>query len=181
MKQKIIIVSHCFLNDASKLKNQNEKEQTEERNKKRAFLKWVLEHEIEIMQLPCPEFLLYGCNRWGHASSQFDTPFFRQEAKNMLEPYLLQWKEYAAHKERFELLGIIGINGSPSCGVQFTYDGDWGGEFADFSNVQKTILGLKKKEIPGIFMQVLQEMLKDADLEIPMYTLETLPEGWERK
>ena len=88
MKQKIVIVSHCFLNDAAKLRNQDAADMEQERTKKRSFLRELLERGIEVIQLPCPEFILYGCNRWGHAASQFDTPHFRQEARNMLLPTL---------------------------------------------------------------------------------------------
>ena len=118
MKQKILFVSHCFLNDAAKLKHQNLEAQQSERISKRAFLKQILDSDIELIQLPCPEFLLYGSNRWGHAVSQFDTPFFRKEAERMLEPFVMQIEEYLSSPERFELLGIVGIDGSPSCGVQ---------------------------------------------------------------
>ena len=43
MKQKILIVSHCFLNDAAKLKNRPVGEQEEERDGKREFLKKILD------------------------------------------------------------------------------------------------------------------------------------------
>ena len=97
MKQKIVIVSHCFLNDAAKLRNQDAADMEQERTKKRSFLRQLLERGIEVIQLPCPEFILYGCNRWGHAASQFDTPHFRQEARNMLlfvDCFFLQNKTY---------------------------------------------------------------------------------------
>ena len=93
MRQKILFVSHCFLNDAAKLKHQNLEAQQSERISKRAFLKQILDSDIELIQLPCPEFLLHGSNRWGHAVSQFDTPFFRKETERMLEPVLMQIEE----------------------------------------------------------------------------------------
>ncbi len=37
MKQKILFVSHCFLNDGAKLKNQDPLEMEKERKKKREF------------------------------------------------------------------------------------------------------------------------------------------------
>ena len=104
MKQKIVIVSHCFLNDAAKLRNQDAADMEQERTKKRSFLRELLERGIEVIQLPCPEFILYGCNRWGHAASQFDTPHFRQEARNMLLPIVMQLEEYAAYPDRYDIL-----------------------------------------------------------------------------
>ena len=57
MKQKIVIVSHCFLNDAAKLRNQDAADMEQERTKKRSFLRQLLERGIEVIQLPCPEFI----------------------------------------------------------------------------------------------------------------------------
>lgn len=172
MKQKILFVSHCFLNDGAKLKNQNREEMKRERTEKREILKSVLDAGIEIIQLPCPEFLLYGANRWGHTASQFDTPFFRRESKKMLEPFLLQIEEYKANPERFELIGVVGINGSPSCAVTFTYDGEWGGELSGNTDLPQILTALKREEKPGIFMKVFKEMLAEKGIELPFYTWE---------
>lgn len=46
MRQKILFVSHCFLNDAAKLKHQNLEAQQSERISKRAFLKQILDREM---------------------------------------------------------------------------------------------------------------------------------------
>ena len=176
MKQKILFVSHCFLNDGAKLKNQNLSEMEQERKDKREFLKKILDAGVEIIQLPCPEFILYGANRWGHAASQFDTAFFRKESRKMLEPILLQIEEYSFYPERFEIIGIVGIDGSPSCGVTFTYDGEWGGEFSGNENLSDTLDSLKREEKPGIFMKVLKDMLAEKGHEISFYSLKELEE-----
>ena len=168
MKQKIVIVSHCFLNDAAKLRNQDAADMEQERTKKRSFLKELLEQGIEVLQLPCPEFILYGCNRWGHAASQFDTPHFRQEARNMLLPIVMQLEEYAAYPDRYDILGVYGINGSPSCGVDYTYDGDWGGELGG----KDAPCQLDKAYRPGIFMDVFAKLLEERHLSIKFYTLD---------
>lgn len=174
MKQKILIVSHCYLNEAVKLKNRSDAERIEERLVKRSFIREMITNDIEFIQLPCPEFIIYGSRRWGHAASQFDTPFFRCEARNMLKPVLMQIQEYYINPERFELMGILGINGSPSCGIDYTYDGDWGGEFTDrdcLNNILGTIHCAYK---PGIFVQVLKEMLAEYQISLPFYSLENL-------
>ncbi|MEF9940815.1 MAG: hypothetical protein RSA90_02845 [Lachnospiraceae bacterium] len=176
MKQSILIVSHCFFNDSAKLRNPNSIEQAEERKQKRLFLKQQLDNGVELIQLPCPEFLLYGSNRWGHAASQFDTPYFRQAARDMLSPIVLQLEEYLTYPNRFEIIGIIGIDGSPSCGIDFTYDGDWGGDFSQNANLSHTLHTLKKEHKAGIFMDVLKEMLREKHLPIKFYSLETFPQ-----
>lgn len=173
MKHKIFVVSHCFLNNAAKLKNQETSELRKERRAKREFLTRMLSENVEIIQLPCPEQCLYGCNRWGHAASQFDTPHFRRESRRMLEDITAQLTEYCSLPERYKVLGIVGIDGSPSCGVNFTYDADWGGEFKN-QDLPTLASSLKKVNKAGIFMEVLKEMLQERNLMIPFATLNTL-------
>ena len=47
MRKRIILISHCFLNDAAKLKNQPVKEQAEERRKKRTLLGDLIKSGME--------------------------------------------------------------------------------------------------------------------------------------
>lgn len=165
-KRKILVVSHCFFNDGTKLRYEDREEAEKERKQKRDFLRKVLTEEVELIQLPCPEFLLYGANRWGHVASQFDTPFFREACKKLLEPVILSLREYQKYPQRFELLGVVGIDGSPSCGVHFTYDADWGGDFSGNPLLEQTLSSIERVEKPGIFMEVFQEELKRADIEL---------------
>ncbi|MFA9462747.1 MAG: CD3072 family TudS-related putative desulfidase [Velocimicrobium sp.] len=169
--RKILVVSHCYFNDAAKLKNESIEEAKNERRKKRDFLTKMLAEGVELIQLPCPEFLLYGSNRWGHAASQFDTPFYREASKRMLEPIILQLMEYQKHAERFELLGVLGIDGSPSCGIHFTYDAEWGGELGENPDLEQTISSIKRMERPGVFMEVFMEEATKANLEIEFKAL----------
>ena len=115
--QKIVFVSHCILNTASKVVLYNQEEMDAEEALRKKFMHLAIDRDIQLIQLPCPEFTLYGANRWGHVSNQFDNVFFRRHCRNILSPILDQLKEYLAHGERFEILGIVGIDGSPSCGL----------------------------------------------------------------
>lgn len=177
MIQKIIVVSHCFFNDAVKLKHQDMEAMAAERAAKRTFLLHALSEEYEMIQLPCPEFLLYGSHRWGHAVSQFDTPHFRMEARRMLEPIVMQLEEYAAYPDRYEILGIVGIDGSPSCGVDYTYDGDWGGEFGNGDTLPAMLKSLRRVNKPGIFMRILKEMLHEKHLSVGFYSIDAFMAG----
>lgn len=174
MKEQILFVNHCFLNDATKLKFRAEESQSRERQKKRTILHNLLDNNIEIIQLPCPEFIIYGSNRWGHASTQFDTPHFRETSRKMLKPFVMQIQEYLQNPDRFEIIGVVGINGSPSCGVNFTYAGEWGGELSN-PKLSETLEKIEKVESPGIFMEVFQEMLAEKDITLPFYAIETCP------
>lgn len=169
-KKKLLLVSHCILNVRSKIQYAVEFETEEERNRK-AFLKKVIEEDIQLIQLPCPEFLMYGGRRWGHSSEQFDNPFFRRQARKMLEDIVLQVKEYQNCSERVEVLGVVGINGSPSCGIEYTFSADWGGELSSQPNLEAYLKKGERKEAMGIFMQVLKEMLEEEGIILRMVPL----------
>ena len=64
--------------------------------------------------------------------------------------------------------GVYGINGSPSCGVDYTYDGDWGGELGG----KDAPCQLDKEYRPGVFMDVFAKLLEERHLSITFYTLD---------
>ena len=82
-QQKIVFVSHCALNTAAKVQRSAQEGEQEEKLR-REFLHWVVDQGIQLIQLPCPEFTLYGASRWGHVKEQFDNPFFRDHCRKIL-------------------------------------------------------------------------------------------------
>ena len=163
--QKIVFVSHCILNIASKVVMYNQEEMDAEEALRKKFMHLAIDNDIQLIQLPCPEYTLYGANRWGHVSNQFDNVFFRKHCRKILEPILDQLKEYLAHEDRFEVLGFVGIDGSPSCGVDYTCTGNWYGSFESRTNLQETLKSCGLSKGPGVLMDVLKEMLKEEGLE----------------
>lgn len=168
---KILVVAHCILNTASKVTGYNEVEQKEEAEHRRRLLDYVRENNIQLFQLPCPEFLMYGARRWGHVKEQFDHPFFRNQCKEMLMPIILQLKEYASNPDRFELLGIVAIDYSPSCGYHVTCKGDFGGELSGCPNLGEKLESVSTVEEPGVFMEELIWLLQEGKLLIPILDL----------
>ena len=162
--QNILFISHCILNTAAKVVLYEPEDIAAEEALRRRFVGLALESGVQLIQLPCPEFTLYGARRWGHVSDQFDNPFFRAHCRTILAPVLLQLKEYLANPDRFRVLGIVGVDGSPSCGVDYTSRGNWYGSFLGRQDLQQTLdtctLGRKR----GIFMDVLGQMLQEEGL-----------------
>lgn len=170
--QKILFVSHCILNTAAKVVLYEEEAARNEEALRLRFVSEAVKQGIQFVQLPCPEFTLYGACRWGHVSDQFDTPFFREHCRKILHPVILQLEEYAAHPERFEILSIVGVDGSPSCGVDYTCYGDWYGSFEGRKNLDKTLSTGRLGRGKGIFFDEFCKMLKEAGLErIPVTAL----------
>ena len=128
-------------------------------------MRQAIDNDIQIIQLPCPEFTLYGAKRWGHVSDQFDNVFFRSHCRKILSPVIDQLKEYLANEDRFEVLGFIGVDGSPSCGVDYTCKGNWYGSFDCRTNLAETLADCHLVKSSGVFMAVLQDMLKEEGLD----------------
>lgn len=158
--KNIIFVSHCILNTASMVELYNKEDIEAEEKLRLKFLSKAIEKGIQIIQLPCPEFLMYGSSRWGHVSNQFDNPFFKDNCRKILKPILDQFDEYYNHSEKFNILGIVGIDGSPSCGVDYTsYSEKWFGSFLGRDDLEDSINDVSLYEGNGIFINVLVEEL----------------------
>lgn len=161
----ILVVSHCILNNASKV-FQDEAELEQEYLLRDRLLELAVSNHIQLIQLPCPEFILYGSRRWGHVRDQFMHPHFRRASEEMLMPILDQLEEYSSYPDEYRLLGIVSVEGSPSCGMHLTCRADWRGEIADIP------MAPEMSKEPGVYMEILIEGLSGRSLHIPVITME---------
>ena len=175
MIKNIYFVSHCVLNTCSKVLHEDSLDYQKEEDSRLNFLEKIQSQDVQIIQLPCPEFLMYGAKRWGHSKSQFDNPFFKEQCKAMLNPYVLSMVEYLKYPDRFCIKAIVGINGSPSCGIDFSFDGpDFGGEFSGGIPINDRLKSGYLSQSSGVFMEVLKDLLKEHSLHIPLVSLENV-------
>ncbi|RBP36561.1 CD3072 family TudS-related putative desulfidase [Garciella nitratireducens] len=140
--RKIILVSHCILNQ-----NTVVKPLARAKGAYTKIVEEILNHEIGIHQLPCPEFIYLGLQRKPMEKEEYDTSQYRSLCKNLSKTVLQIIKEYL--KNGYEILGIIGIENSPSCDIN----------------------GKK-----GIFMEELFNLLKQSNISLK--TLD-IPEEYE--
>lgn len=168
--KKILVLTHCILNRASKVERYDEKEIREENELRSELLKEIFEKDIELLQLPCPEFTMYGSKRWGHVKDQFDNPFFRKNCREILNPIIEQLREYDENKEKFKILGIVAIDGSPSCGYNLTCKGEYGGELL-CSHLDEKINSVVMEKEAGVFMEELEILLRKNNLNITIRTM----------
>ena len=83
------------------------------------------EHGATIRQMPCPELGFGGTRRFWAVREQYDTPAYRAHCRRLAEPVAAQVRDDLANGARAV---IIGIDGSPSMGVELTAaDEGWGG------------------------------------------------------
>jgi predicted secreted protein len=107
--KKLILLSHCIL-------NQNSVVLPLARSKGGfSIAKSLLDDGISIIQLPCPEFKFLGPLRAPMTKEEYDTPYYRTLCRNLFMPILEDIKKYLA--EGYSLLGILGINESPTCSI----------------------------------------------------------------
>ncbi|MEJ2058564.1 MAG: hypothetical protein P8X39_12085, partial [Desulfofustis sp.] len=154
---KIAVISHCFL-------NQNTKPHQRARYPGivTPVLEAVQQAGFAIMQLPCPEISFAGLRRWSQVIEQYDTPKYREHCR-ILAAQSVDQIDHFLRDSSFSLV-IIGLEGSPSCGFQYTgSSSNWQGypgavDFDDKYPVKKGT---------GLFMQALQEEIKQRGLSVP--------------
>lgn len=89
----------------------------------------------------------------------------------MLEPIIVQLKEYLRDPERFKIMGIVAIDGSPSCGNNLTCKGNWGGEFDECPDFEEKIKSVYVANESGVFMEEFKWILEAENLDIPIKDL----------
>lgn len=110
---KMVLVSHCLLNINAKIDGiaYYPAGATE-------LIHGLMEKGYGIIQLPCLEMEMCGPRRWGQVEEQLNNPFFKKYCTTRLESYILQIKAYM--EQGYTIAGVIGINGSPTCGINET-------------------------------------------------------------
>lgn len=159
--KKIILLAHCILNVNAKVEGFEPyqsliKEVTDS----------LFENHIGIIQLPCPEMAVYGIKRWGHVKDQFDYKFFKDTCRDLLSPIMNQLESYT--NSGYNLVGCIGIDGSPSCGVNLTCRSkDWRGEMSMKPDLESILSNVEMVNEKGVFMEVLENALNEIGLDVP--------------
>jgi len=160
--KKIVLVSHCILNQNSISDGTADFPGTNA-----SILKLLTESNVGIIQMPCPELSCLGLDRGDvHGGErdvvventrirhQLETKRSAEIIQHLVDQIIFQIQEYI--KNGFSILGIIGINRSPSCGVQTT------------SNNNREVVG------EGVFMERLKQELQRSGIHIDMVGIKAL-------
>jgi predicted secreted protein len=169
--RKIILVAHCLLNANAKVGSlcTYPAALTE-------LMAGLFERGIGVIQLPCPEMLLYGSRRWGHVKEQFSHPAFRRECRQALQPIVEQLVDYRSNG--YLLVGVVGIDGSPSCGVVRTCSSvNWSGDFLDQAETWSKVEDLVHLAAPGVMMEELIALFATRDFIMPFFAVDEQAEA----
>lgn len=140
-KRRVIFISHCWLNINTRFP-----EGCAFEGANIPLVKTLLDSGLGIIQMPCPEYECLGLEKWRYGEIIKDDlrACFRKSAEVVFK----QIKDYCALG--FEIVGVLGMNPSPSCGVEI-------------AKGKGTMLGTSRdtSEQPesGIFIEELQKLL----------------------
>jgi predicted secreted protein len=162
--KKMILLCHCILNSNSKVEGL-----ATYGSALREIVDELISNDIGIMQLPCPELTMLGIKRWGQTKEQYDTPYYRKHCRELFKSTLEQIKNYMDNG--YDIIGILGINGSPSCGVDKTCSGKWGGEISGNPDIKEMINDVLLVDGSGIFIEEIKELLQSNTIDIPIIGL----------
>jgi len=144
---RVIFISHCLLNQNSKVFGLSTEKTVKTANE---VIKFLLKENIGIVQMPCPEFTYLGLLRPPQTKDQYDSAGFRSHCRKLAKEVVDQIENY--EKVGVKVLAILGIEGSPSCGVNWTTKTD-----------EKTTKHIKEK---GIFIEEIEKILDKKEIKI---------------
>ena len=145
--KKVILAAHCILNQNARHVDCADFPAT-----MKPLLAVLQEKELGIIQMPCPELMALGLGRdrdvppLDTVREALELPDANERLKPLIDDIVYQIKEYQF--QGFEIVGILGKNGSPACGVETTSlpGGPAPGE--------------------GVFVRLLRERLRAEGLDI---------------
>lgn len=140
---KVVLVPHCALNQNARLATCAELPCAVAE-----LVQGLMDRGIGVVQMPCPELMLIGLDR-EHVQirSALESRPARVALRQMARDLVYQIAEY--QKCGVKVLGVLGKNGSPSCGVEMT----WRAEYGPGS---------------GAFIEELQAELKEQGINVPV-------------
>ena len=145
--RRVIFISHCWLNINTRFPEGSAFEGANV-----PLVKTLLESGLGIIQMPCPEYECLGLEKWQYGELKGDAlrACFRKHAQLVVN----QINDYRALG--FDIVGVLGMNPSPSCGV-------------GTAKGKGTMLGTNRdsSEQPesGIFIEELQQLLASEGIQ----------------
>lgn len=152
--ERVVFVAHCILNQSTRARWEGG-----EARRDTGILSEVLDtliaEGVGIVQMDCPEFSLFGNPRLPRTKEGYDTPEFRLICSQIADRTCDQIAAFLkTGPAGVGVIAILGIEGSPSCGVGRTPS------MIDGEEVEAPE--------PGLLMETLMEELRRRGLETPI-------------
>jgi predicted secreted protein len=159
--KRLIVVAHCLLNQ-----NSISDGTVDFPSQFRELIDLIMANGIGLIQLPCPEVTCLGLDRKDKLGGTRPLLQENSRIRNLLldpdnaerlrykaEEVAAQIQEYESYG--FKVLGVVGINRSPSCGVETTSKDD------------------REVEGQGVFMELISEALQQRGQPTKMIGVKT--------
>ncbi len=161
-RRKIVFLSHCFLNINTRFP-----QGCAYAGANIPVINTLLRYELGIVQMPCPEFLCMGLEK--ELYGEIPEPELRRGFSKIANGVLDEIEAYL--KLGFEVQGIIGMNPSPSCGVESTKG-------------KGTMLGLDRdtteKDESGVFIEEMKQLAETRGMkDLPFFGIRRMLPGEE--
>lgn len=154
--RQVVFVAHCVLNQNAKIDRC-----ARYPGAMRELVEYLVESGLGIVQMPCPELHCLGLDR--QADARVEATVESEDTRvalrmrdgattsvcnRLAEDVAYQVREY--RRNGFAVAGIIGINGSPTCGAETNW----------YEN--------REAPGPGVFIRALEERLLRDGMLVPI-------------
>ncbi len=152
--KRVLLVAHCVLNQNAKIDRC-----AYYPGVIRKVVEALIESGVGLIQMPCPELLCLGLDRQAERGvaatiESEDTRVARRMAEEdnqticrvLAQPLAFQVEQY--QQNGFEVVGLLGINGSPTCGIEIIWAND------------------REEQGPGIFIQLLDKACRERGVSL---------------
>lgn len=140
---KVIFVAHCVLNQNARMVDVADFPAMHDQ-----LCDYLQKSQVGIIQMPCPETYCLGLGRFD-VRVGLEHPAGMERLQRIIDDLIYTIQEYQF--QGMEVVGIIGKEGSPSCGVSQTWYNETGH-------------GLGQ----GVFIRELKKKLKNNKLNVPV-------------
>lgn len=151
--KKIVFVSNCLLNANNKVL-----EFARYPGMFSEVVQILDKHGVGLIQMPCPEVLYMGNQRWWHSRELYDNAGFRKFCYGLAEQMVDYMQNY--EKVGYEVVAILVCDGSPTCGSTVSSHYENGG-----GHPEEPIRSLRER--PGVYTEELLHAIEDRGLKSP--------------
>jgi predicted secreted protein len=139
---KVVFVSHCMLNQNARIVRAADFPATFE-----PLIEYLQKKQVGLIQMPCPELYCLGLGRRA-VRVGLESSAGRQRLERLVDDLVFTIREYLF--QGFEIVGILGKQGSPACGVTRTW------------------LDNRQQDGQGVWIRELKVRLVAEELELPV-------------
>jgi len=140
---KVVFLSHCMLNQNARIVHEGDFPAMFE-----PLIDYLKHKQVGLIQMPCIELYVLGLGRFD-VRVGMESPAGMKRLERLIDDQIFTMREYLF--QGFEIVGILGKQGSPACGVTRTW----------LDNLQQ--------DGQGVWIRELKKRLVIEKLDIPVH------------